>query len=99
MSDRVTKAMIQAQFKRFAYMLGRDTIPYKCGPDGGRPKAQVGALFLDHNTIYGGWVVCEMVNESGGLSCLFGHTRRSAFDMHSTLGFAMDAIRFVQKGA
>jgi hypothetical protein len=52
----------------------------------------VGAYRLDHNGIYGGWNIEEIVTDGGGIRHPFGAMRRNNRDMYDTLHFASDAL-------
>jgi len=60
---------------------------------GSENHARVGAWTLDHNAIYGGYVIEEMYNEGGGVSQPFGSMRRSARDFCDAVAFAENALR------
>ncbi len=48
-------------------------------------------LYLDHNGIYGGYVI-EQQEESGGISHPFGSMRRSAKEMYYSMHMATQAL-------
>lgn len=81
MTDRYTTKNAEAAFERLAAALGKSTAKTG-GPIwariGDRNVARVGAWLLDHNSIYGGFVVAEIVNEGGGESHPLGERRMSA---------------------
>jgi hypothetical protein len=54
--------------------------------------ANIGGYRLDHNGTYGGWVIEQNVNESGGISHPFGYTRMTGGEIVNTMMFAMNAI-------
>lgn len=59
---------------------------------GAQNVAAVGAWMLDHNGIYGGYVIAEMFNEGGGESHPLGDLRRPARDFCDAVRFALDAL-------
>jgi hypothetical protein len=61
--------------------------------EGNQNRAHVGAWTLDHNSIYGGYVIHEMYNEGGGVSEPFGGMRRNARDFCDAVYFAENALR------
>jgi hypothetical protein len=48
-------------------------------------------LRLDHNAIYGGWNIEEIVNEGGAVTHPFNLARRKTSEMYNTLCFAIRA--------
>lgn len=50
----------------------------------GKPKAQLGALFLDYAACYGGYYVEEIMNEGGGIKT-WTSSRLSAREMDAFL--------------
>jgi hypothetical protein len=87
MADRITRKNVEGIFDVFLKSIGgRRAVDYK----------DVGAFRLDHNGIYGGYMIEHIVNEGGGISQPFGHTRRSAAEMWYTLSFAIDAMRYLE---
>lgn len=77
-----------------AKLQGRPPKAWEPRPDGKGSLAVVGALILDHNSIYGGWDLCEMVNESGGEHSLIGNTfaGRGRLKAHEMESFLLGAI-------
>jgi hypothetical protein len=55
--------------------------------------AFVGCWMLDHNSVYGGFVIHEMYNEGGGVSEPFGGMRRTAREFCDAVYFAENALR------
>lgn len=89
--DRYTKANAEAAFERLAAKLGKSTAKTG-GPIwtriGDRNVTRVGAWLLDHNSIYGGFVVAEIVNEGGGKAHPMGERRRPAREFCDVVYFA-----------
>ena len=52
----------------------------------------VGGWQLDHNAVYGGYVVQEIVSKGGGISHPFGHSRRNAREFCDAVRFVRDAL-------
>jgi len=83
MSDRYTKRDAQAAFERLMQATGKHpAASYK----------DVGGWVLDHNSIYGGYVVHEMFNENGAVSEPFGGRRRTAREFCDAVSFACRAL-------
>jgi len=55
--------------------------------------AFVGAWMLDHNSVYGGFVIEEMYNTGGGVTQPFGSMRRNAREFCDAVYFAENALR------
>lgn len=88
MADRYTRRDAQAAFARLLLACGkREAASYK----------DVGGWTLDHNSVYGGYVVEQVVSERGGITQPFGGQRRAAREFCDTVRFATDAIRVCQQ--
>lgn len=61
-----------------------------------RNVAEVGTWYLDYAACYGGYVVNQVSNESGGVSQPFGPMRHSARDFVTMVRFAIDALRSLE---
>lgn len=86
---RTTRKDLQRLVDRLTALQGRPNESWDKQPDG-KYHANYGALHLDHNSIYGGWDLVEIVNESGGEHSLIGNTfagrgRLNAHEMQSFL--------------
>lgn len=55
--------------------------------------ACVGAWTLDHNSVYGGYVIEEIFNVGGGVTLPFGSMRRTAREFCDAVYFAENALR------
>lgn len=89
---RFTQMQVSSQFRRFAELMGRSLEQYKDGRDKkGNLIPNAGALILDHNATYGGYVIEEMC-EGGGVDNPFGSARRGAQEMWYCLHFAIAAV-------
>jgi hypothetical protein len=64
---------------------------------GNENRAYVGAWTLDHNSVYGGFVIEEIHNDGGGVSQPFGSMRRNAREFCDAVYFAENALRAVSK--
>ena len=60
--------------------------------EGGKNKAEIGCWDIDDNSTYGGSVIEEMTNESGGVKDPFGSRRRTPKNFCDATRFAEDAI-------
>jgi hypothetical protein len=49
----------------------------------------VGGFALDHNTVYGGYTIVRIINEGGGQTNPFGHSRMKAGEFVRAMNFAM----------
>jgi len=52
----------------------------------------VGAWTLDHNSVYGGWVIEEYCNKSGAIQHPFGSGRMSASEFVNSIFFGLSCI-------
>jgi hypothetical protein len=83
MADRYTKRDAQAAFARLLLACSRrEAASYQ----------DVGSWTLDHNGIYGGYLVNEIFNEQGAITCPFGYQRRTAREFCDAVNFATRAI-------
>lgn len=73
---------VKAVFKHFCDACGRDVAT---------KYNDVGAWELDHNGIYGGYVINE-ISSSGGVNQPFGPVRMKASSFVDAMRFAMRAI-------
>ena len=60
-------------------------------------KAKIGCWELDCNSVYGGCVIEEMVNEGGGVSTPFGSMRRKPTSFCETINFAIRALEYKKR--
>lgn len=97
LSNPITKKDARAAAERLAKALGKklgdcwkkDTI--------GKLKAIVGCWEFDCNPIYGGCVITEIVNEAGGVSGIFGLTRRPPKEFVTTVEFTLRVLDYYKK--
>lgn len=87
MSFRYTRKGCQSQFERLAAALDKPIYD----PDR-YPDPQIGSWRLDHNGVYGGYVIEESFNGYGGITMPLGYRRRNADTFVSTITFALDCI-------
>jgi len=96
MTRRVTKKDVGGCASRLADDLGK-----KFGGcwvrKNGKLQSIVGCWEVDYNPTYGGAVIQEMVNVSGGVHQPFGPMRRKPGDFCDATRFAQDAIRLYKK--
>lgn len=74
MSNRVKTSDLQRLVDEISRKQGRPLKPWTPRADGKGSVANVGALYLDCNGIYGGWDLCEILNPGGGTHSLIGNT-------------------------
>ena len=73
---RVKRAGLEAAVSRLAERLGKPKGPaWTRDEKTGRTVARVGVWELDHNSIYGGYVIQEIHNDAGGVCLPLGGTR------------------------
>ena len=82
---------VEVVFRRFAKAMGRKVGRYT-RLKSGKLKANIGNWSLDYNSVYGGYVIEEMYNKSGGVSQPFGSRRHSANQLIVMMRFAMDSL-------
>jgi hypothetical protein len=74
MADRYTKKNAEQCAERLATTLGKKFGKCWIRVDG-KNVAQIGCWQYDHNSIYGGGVIEEIMNEGGGIDQPFGSRR------------------------
>lgn len=98
--ERYTRKNAEAAFERLALKLGKSTARTG-GPIwrrvGDRNVARVGAWALDHNSIYGGFVVIEIVNEGGGERHPMGDRRMPARQFCESVYFTEKALNLISE--
>jgi len=93
--ERTTKAQVVRAFENLAKAMGKQyspATPAWTTREGGGLKATVGVWMLDHNGVYGGYVITEMDNEGGGESNPFGCCRMSAREFVKAANMAARAV-------
>lgn len=93
---RTTQTEVRRAFTCLAAALGKDTKPWLTVA--GQTQANVGAWYLDANPAYGGYVVCEMANESGGVYNPLGFMRMSGREFVWAVRFALDVLDIANRG-
>lgn len=94
---RYTRKFIEARFA-----MAMDAIGAKHGASwikqaDGKFEANVGAHSIDHNAVYGGYVITVIVNKGGGENCPFGMGRHNAAGFVAMLDGILGAARFMKK--
>ncbi len=80
--ERITKKQVEKLFQHFLKVTGR------------KPLASfndVGGYFLEYNGIYGGFIICQMM-ENGGEATPLGLGRKTSREMWNCLHFALNCI-------
>lgn len=74
MSNRITKADIKVRFARVCEVMGWSQYCWESIEVDGIKinRAKIGAVYLDHAAIYGGYAVNQIVNEAGAIRQLTG---------------------------
>lgn len=89
MSQRYTKRDAEGAYQRLMKAVGaREATSY----------GDIGGWHLDHNGVYGGYVVEEVMNEAGGITHPLGHERRTAREFCDAVSFALRVLE-VKEGA
>ena len=97
---RTTKKQVEGTFKTLADALGHPTENlWTMGKKSN--KSTIGGWVLDHNGIYGGYVIEEIVTDGGGTTHPFGPTRRPAGAMWEFLHSMLTGLahKSIGKGA
>ena len=85
MTQRTTKKDVESQFNRLLYLFGKNKAEsYK----------DVGAWYLDYIACYGGYVIQEVITDTGAITHPFDHTRRSAKEF---IDWAFDITRSIEQ--
>ena len=82
--ERTTKAQLKSMVDGLNKALNRPQFAWTISPLGAEVqvnKSNPGHLMLDHNSIYGGYQLVEIDNESGGQRLHFSGRRFSAQEM------------------
>lgn len=87
---RTSKALVENTFHRFLMTIGGERARWDHVD--GRNVSNVGGYRLDHNSVYGGWVIEQNVNEAGGIRRPFSDTRMPAGQLVDAMHFAMAAL-------
>lgn len=87
MSERYTKKDAEAAFLRLVEATGNRVA---------ESYNDVGGWQLDHNSVYGGYVVHEISNEHGAVSEPYSSTRRNAREFCDVVWFAIRTLEQVR---
>jgi len=96
--ERYTKSHAVRAFTQLATAMGKrfePVTPAWTKREDGTNKATVGVWCLDHNGVYGGYVITEMDNESGGESHPFGSNRMGTREFVQACQMAARAVAMV----
>ena len=96
---RYTKKFIEARFAMAMDAIGAPHGEAYTKQDDGRFKANVGTHQLDHNSVYGGYVITKIVNEGGGESCPFGMNRHNAEGFIALLDGVLGAAEYLGRAS
>ena len=98
MTDRYTINDAKRCAKNLADKLGKQLGDcWEENPEGGL-KSKIGCWNLDYNTIYGGAVINEIVNEGGAIRQPFGYMRRGPREFCNSVDFASNTVDEWKKG-
>jgi len=86
MAQRITRSMVDGQFRQFVAAIGGTVSDSSRYPT-------VGDFVLD---TYDGYIVDQIKNVGGGTRAPFGLTRRSAREMYECLSFAVDTLYYME---
>lgn len=82
--EKIRREVLENQVKRIAVLLGK-TSGNPWTRTGDKNVSRVGTLCLDHNSVYGGYVVEEICNEMGAVKHPFVSQRLKAPAMWAML--------------
>jgi hypothetical protein len=86
--DRITRKNVEGLFETLCKALGkRVATDYN----------DVGAWRLDYIACYGGWVIEEIVSESGAIRHVIVDNRKSNREMWEAMRFALRAVEAMQR--
>jgi hypothetical protein len=96
--SKVKREWIEAATERLAKKCGKEYGDpwYKVGVEN---RSRVGVWQLDHNSVYGGYVIEETCNDAGAVTRPLGDTRLSGPDMLEALRMAERAVDLVSRRA
>lgn len=92
MSDRYTEKDAAISASRLAGVLGKEFGACWKKDKSGKLKAKVGCWDIDYSPTWGGIVINEKVNESGGESTPLGTTRKTPREFVESVNFTIKAI-------
>lgn len=91
----ITKKFLEAKVSRLNKVLGRPVEPYKM-LDGGGVEANVGNISLDHNPIYGGYILREMTHGGGQSNFMRQSQRVSPKEIDNYLTGLLDGLSLIK---
>ena len=97
MGDKYTHKDAEKATARLAKALGKEAEGCWKRDKSGKLKSKVGCWTMDYNSIYGGAVINEMANESGGVREPFGSMRRKPREFVDSVNMAVTAVEIYKK--
>lgn len=94
---RYTRKFIDARFAMAMDAIGAPHGATYTRQADGTLKANVGTHMIDHNGVYGGYVIGKIVNEGGGESRPFGDGRHGAEGFVALLDGILGAARYMRE--
>lgn len=92
MKQQISKRMLDLRIEWLNKALNRPLASYT--RTNGAYTANVGNFHLDKNI--GGWQICEMIGDKGGVSCPFGHQRMTKAEIVTTIDAVLEGIKMAQ---
>jgi hypothetical protein len=97
MTQRITRKFLEARFAMAMQSIGAvHGGPYVKTDTGYEPVAN--CCFIDHNSVYGGYVIMQMAETGTGQSHPFGDERMGAQEFSRHLGTIMRTAAFLKQG-
>jgi hypothetical protein len=90
---RITRKVLEAKVAYLNQYLGQSTEAWTKQADG-KYRANVGTYVLDHNSIYGGYVLNRICTEGGGQSHAITSKRVSASEMDNFITAFFEGMRY-----
>jgi hypothetical protein len=85
MSERISKSMLMRKFQYLLKLLGKEW------------GIKVGDWNLNYISIYGGWVIEEVINPGGAVRQPFGAGRQSTKEFYNFLTGVIEGINLVKE--
>ena len=95
---RITRKVLEAKVAYLNEYLGQSTEAWTKHPDG-KYRANVGTYVLDHNSIYGGYILDRICTEGGGQSHAIGSKRVPASQMADLISAFLEGKRLSREYA
>jgi hypothetical protein len=86
--QRITRKMIERTFMDLLRASGKSYTAH---------YSDIGSWSLDYAPCYGGWVIHEICNLQGGVTCPMGHERMGNREFYNTLWFAIRLLSYNKK--